>query len=31
VRGEFEYINFAPLDGIHVTMATGRVGAGVKF
>ncbi len=31
VRGEFEYIYFAPLDGIHVTMATGRVGAGLKF
>ena len=28
VRGEFEYIYFAPLDGIH---ATGRVGAGLKF
>lgn len=31
VRGEFEYIYFAPLNGIHVTMATGRVGAGLKF
>ncbi len=29
VRGE--YIYFAPLDGIHVTMATGRVGAGLKL
>ena len=31
VRGEFEYIYFAPLNGIHVTTATGRVGGGLKF
>jgi opacity protein-like surface antigen len=31
VRGEFEYIFFAPVNGIQVSMWSARVGAGVKF
>jgi len=31
VRGELEYIYFFPLNGIHVTVASARVGAGLKF
>ena len=31
VRGEFEYIYFAPIDGIQVSLSNARVGAGVKF
>jgi len=31
VRGELEYDYFFPTDGIHVTVASARVGAGVKF
>ena len=31
LRGELEYIYFFPLDGIHVTVASARVGAGIKF
>jgi outer membrane immunogenic protein len=31
VRGEFEYIYFAPVNGIHVTVTSGRIGAGLKF
>jgi outer membrane immunogenic protein len=31
VRGEFEYIYFAPIDGIQVSLSTARVGAGFKF
>lgn len=31
LRGELEYIYFFPVDGIHVTVASARVGAGVKF
>jgi len=31
VRGEFEYIYFAPIDGIQVSLSSARVGAGFKF
>jgi len=31
VRGELEYIYFAPVNGIHISLATARVGAGLKF
>lgn len=31
VRGEFEYIYFAPIDGIQVSLSNARVGAGFKF
>jgi outer membrane immunogenic protein len=31
VRGEFEYIYFAPVNGIQVTLSTARLGAGLKF
>jgi len=31
LRGELEYIYFFPINGIHVTVASARVGAGVKF
>jgi outer membrane immunogenic protein len=31
VRGEFEYIYFAAVYGVQVSVITGRVGAGVKF
>jgi hypothetical protein len=31
LRGEFEYVRFAPLSGIVASITTGRVGAGVKF
>jgi len=31
IRGEFEYTYFAPIEGIHVTLSTARVGAGFKF
>jgi outer membrane immunogenic protein len=31
LRGELEYIYFAPVNAIHVTMVTGRVGVGLKF
>jgi opacity protein-like surface antigen len=31
VRGEIEYIYFAPLNGIQVSVASARVGVGVKF
>ena len=31
VRGEYEFIYFAPLDGVQLNIQTARVGAGVKF
>jgi outer membrane immunogenic protein len=31
VRGELEYIYFAPINGILVTVASARLGAGLKF
>jgi outer membrane immunogenic protein len=31
VRGELEYIYFAPINGIQFSVATGRVGVGLKF
>jgi outer membrane immunogenic protein len=31
VRGEFEYVHFFQLDGIVATIASGRVGMGLKF
>lgn len=31
LRGEFEYIRFAPVSGVLVAIATARVGAGLKF
>ncbi|HTZ01189.1 MAG TPA: hypothetical protein VMC05_02570 [Xanthobacteraceae bacterium] len=31
LRGELEYIYFAPIDGIHVSVASARVGAALKF
>ena len=31
VRGEFEYIFFAPVNGTQVSLSTARVGAGFKF
>jgi opacity protein-like surface antigen len=31
LRAELEYIYFFPIDGIHVTVASARVGAGIKF
>jgi outer membrane immunogenic protein len=30
-RGEFEFVQFAPISNIAVSVATGRVGAGFKF
>jgi len=31
VRGEVEYVQFAPLNGILVSVSTARLGAGLKF
>lgn len=31
VRGELEYIYFAPIDGIHLTVSSAKVGIGYKF
>jgi outer membrane immunogenic protein len=31
VRGEFEFVQFAPISNIAVSVATGRVGTGFKF
>jgi outer membrane immunogenic protein len=31
LRGELEYIYFAPINGIHITLASARLGAGLKF
>jgi outer membrane immunogenic protein len=31
VRGEYEYVYFEPVDGVHIAVNTVRVGAGVKF
>jgi outer membrane immunogenic protein len=31
VRGEFEFVQFAPISDIAVSVASGRVGAGLKF
>jgi opacity protein-like surface antigen len=31
VRGELEYVQFAPIDDIVVNIVTGRVAAGIKF
>jgi outer membrane immunogenic protein len=31
VRGEFEFIQFAPIANINVPIINGRVGAGYKF
>ena len=31
VRGEFEFVQFAPISNIAVSVASGRVGAGLKF
>jgi len=31
VRGEFEYIYFAPVNGIQISLTSARVGAGLKF
>jgi opacity protein-like surface antigen len=31
IRGELEYTYFAPVDGVHVTLSTARLGAGFKF
>jgi opacity protein-like surface antigen len=31
LRGEVEYVAFTPIAGIYSSMATARVGAGVKF
>jgi opacity protein-like surface antigen len=31
LRGEFEYIQFAPVAGITVGITTARIGAGIKF
>jgi outer membrane immunogenic protein len=31
VRGEFEFVQFAPISSISVSVASGRVGAGLKF
>jgi len=31
VRGELEYVQFAPLNGILVSVSTARLGAGLKF
>ena len=30
-RGEFEFVQFAPITNIAVSVASGRVGAGFKF
>jgi outer membrane immunogenic protein len=30
-RGEFEFVQFAPVTNISVSVASGRVGAGLKF
>ena len=31
LRGEFEYVRFAPLADMTVSVMSGRVGAGIKF
>jgi opacity protein-like surface antigen len=31
VRGEFEFVQFAPISNIAVSVASGHVGAGLKF
>jgi outer membrane immunogenic protein len=31
VRGEFEFVQFAPITNISVAIISGRVGAGYKF
>jgi outer membrane immunogenic protein len=31
VRGEFEFVQFAPISNISVSVASGRLGAGLKF
>jgi hypothetical protein len=31
VRGEFEFVQFAPITNISVSVASGRLGAGFKF
>jgi outer membrane immunogenic protein len=31
LRAEWEYVAFAPVDGIRATLNTGRVGAGLRF
>ena len=31
VRGEFEFVQFAPISNIAVSVASGRVGGGLKF
>ncbi len=31
LRGEFEFIQFAPITNINVPIVNGRVGAGFKF
>lgn len=31
LRGEFEYVGFAPIGGIRTTINTGRVGIGMRF
>lgn len=31
VRGEWEFVGFAPISGVRATMNTGRVGLGVRF
>jgi hypothetical protein len=31
VRGEFEFVQFAPITIISVSVASGRLGAGFKF
>jgi outer membrane immunogenic protein len=31
VRGEWEYVGFAPISGVRASMNTGRVGLGVRF
>ena len=31
LRGEWEYVGFAPVSGIRAGLNTGRVGVGVRF
>jgi outer membrane immunogenic protein len=31
LRGEYEYVYFEPVDGVHIAINTVRLGAGVKF
>jgi outer membrane immunogenic protein len=31
LRGEAEYVNFAPISGMHATITSARIGAGLKF